>query len=337
MGIKVGDEIKYLNDVGGGKVIALRDNKIAVVLQDDGFEVPVLINECVKVEMPTVKAPQPVQPKTVVPEKQVYDYTEINSPEGDQLNILLAFVPTDSKSLEIDDVDLYLVNDSNYFMQYLFGKNKPKNALLLDHGVVEPNTKVLLDGFEKRRLLEFRELWVSGQFFKLEKPFEKKPTIEFELTLTAEKLERKAFKENDFFEEDARIFHLVENDLYKSLRKLSDEDIEAAKKEKQTQRPRIVRVELPKDQIIEVDLHINALIDNLTGLSNADILNHQMSRFRETLEENKTSKGQKIVFIHGVGNGTLKTELRNELDRKKIRHQDASFKEYGFGATMVII
>ena len=48
---------------------------------------------------------------------------------------------------------------------------------------------------------------------------------------------------------------------------------------------------------------------------------------------------RKMAFIHGLGNGRLKHEVLKTLDRKypKLKYQDASFKEYGYGATMVII
>jgi dsDNA-specific endonuclease/ATPase MutS2 len=48
---------------------------------------------------------------------------------------------------------------------------------------------------------------------------------------------------------------------------------------------------------------------------------------------------KRIVFIHGVGQGVLKQEVTNLLKRKfkKYYFQDASFKEYGYGATMVIL
>jgi dsDNA-specific endonuclease/ATPase MutS2 len=64
-----------------------------------------------------------------------------------------------------------------------------------------------------------------------------------------------------------------------------------------------------------------------------------MDKFHQVMKENLKNKKRKIVFIHGVGNGTLKTELRKALDRKYKGHyyQDASFREYGYGATMVII
>lgn len=57
------------------------------------------------------------------------------------------------------------------------------------------------------------------------------------------------------------------------------------------------------------------------------------------MAEYAQSKGQKIVFIHGKGEGVLRQAIEKELRirYKQHRFQDASFREYGFGATMVII
>ena len=65
----------------------------------------------------------------------------------------------------------------------------------------------------------------------------------------------------------------------------------------------------------------------------------QISRFTIALDGAIRGKTKKIVFIHGVGNGKLKYEIRKTLDSKypKLRYQDASFKEYGYGATMVML
>ena len=91
--------------------------------------------------------------------------------------------------------------------------------------------------------------------------------------------------------------------------------------------------------IIVVDLHASEVLDSTAGLSPGDILNYQMDIFRRTLEENKTRKGQKIVFIHGKGEGVLRRAIINELNYKykKYTFQDASFQEYGYGATQVTI
>lgn len=75
------------------------------------------------------------------------------------------------------------------------------------------------------------------------------------------------------------------------------------------------------------------------GMGNAEILNYQLDKFREVMEKYKTKREQKIVFIHGKGDGVLRKALIDELKRKysNCRYQDASFQEYGFGATMVTI
>jgi dsDNA-specific endonuclease/ATPase MutS2 len=93
------------------------------------------------------------------------------------------------------------------------------------------------------------------------------------------------------------------------------------------------------DPVIEVDLHINELIDTTAGMNNADILEYQMNKFNDVMKENIKNKNRRIVFIHGKGDGVLKTALLKELKKNypSCYYQDASFQEYGYGATMVII
>ena len=94
-----------------------------------------------------------------------------------------------------------------------------------------------------------------------------------------------------------------------------------------------------KSEIVEIDLHIDSLLDDTQGMGNAEILNYQLDKFREVMEVYKNKREQKIVFIHGKGDGVLRKAIVDELKRKysNCRYQDASFQEYGFGATMVTI
>ena len=71
----------------------------------------------------------------------------------------------------------------------------------------------------------------------------------------------------------------------------------------------------------------------------ADILSYQLKKFREVLDQFAGKKGQRVVFIHGKGAGVLRRALINELTYryKKYTYQDASFQEYGYGATQVTI
>ena len=74
-------------------------------------------------------------------------------------------------------------------------------------------------------------------------------------------------------------------------------------------------------------------------MSHSDILNYQLEQFRKTIREHEKEKGRKIVFIHGKGEGILRQALINELRYrfKTCTYQDASFQEYGYGATQVTI
>ena len=92
-----------------------------------------------------------------------------------------------------------------------------------------------------------------------------------------------------------------------------------------------------KGEIIECDLHINELVDTTAGMSNSDMLQLQLDKFNEVMRENLRRPGAKVVFIHGKGEGVLRKALLDELRRKypRCEAQDASFREYGFGATLV--
>jgi hypothetical protein len=90
--------------------------------------------------------------------------------------------------------------------------------------------------------------------------------------------------------------------------------------------------------VMEVDLHIEKLLDDYRGLSNGEIVTIQLNEFKRKLDSAIRNKADKIVFIHGVGNGVLKNEIRSLLNGyEKIEFYDASFAKYGFGATEVII
>lgn len=97
--------------------------------------------------------------------------------------------------------------------------------------------------------------------------------------------------------------------------------------------------EVLRNGIIEVDLHIGNLVESTTGMNNAAMLQHQLEVFRKEMDAYKNAKGQKIVFIHGKGEGVLRKAIIDELKLRypKCEHQDASFQQYGFGATMVIV
>ena len=89
---------------------------------------------------------------------------------------------------------------------------------------------------------------------------------------------------------------------------------------------------------MEVDLHINQLVKSTKGMSNHEMLNLQMETAKRQLQFAMRKRIQKVVFIHGIGEGVLKEELKYLFKRhENLRFYDADYQKYGLGATEVYI
>ncbi len=90
--------------------------------------------------------------------------------------------------------------------------------------------------------------------------------------------------------------------------------------------------------VLEVDLHIENLVDFPKTLENGQIVEIQLKVFERMLETAIEQRKRKVIFIHGVGQGVLRAEIRQILDfYPNVVVQDASYKTYGYGATEVLI
>ncbi|RXJ51393.1 Smr/MutS family protein [Gelidibacter gilvus] len=162
---------------------------------------------------------------------------------------------------------------------------------------------------------------------------------------TVSKIEGKTvfIETNDGFLLDFQENELLKMDGKDSLRSriFSDHSFSdvLSEKEQNTKR-KSVKVK-PKERnqpAMEVDLHIHKLTENQRNLSNYDMLTLQLDTAKRQLEFAISKRIQKIVFIHGVGEGVLKMELETLFGRyENVKHYDADFKKYGIGATEVYI
>ncbi|PCJ27415.1 MAG: hypothetical protein COA97_03875 [Flavobacteriales bacterium] len=89
---------------------------------------------------------------------------------------------------------------------------------------------------------------------------------------------------------------------------------------------------------LEIDLHLEKLVEFPGKLDDSLRLHTQMQHVKNCLSAAKEKNIKKIVFIHGVGTGVLKMELHNYLSNFDfLIVKEADFREYGSGATEVII
>ena len=110
--------------------------------------------------------------------------------------------------------------------------------------------------------------------------------------------------------------------------------------QKETKKIKVQKVK-PKERFqptMVVDLHIHQLINSTKGMSNHDMLTLQLNTAKRQLEFAMRKRIQKIVFIHGVGEGVLKLELEYLFKHyDNVKFYDANYQKYGLGATEVYI
>ena len=353
--MKIGDKVRFLSEIGGGRVAGFQGKNVVLVEDEDGFEVPMAINEVVVigeenydtshvVEMKSKSQQPAAQPKEVEPADLPVAFRA--KPEerkgGEELSAYLAFVPMDVKELTQTRFETYLVNDCNYYLHFTYLTAEGNGWTLRATAEVEPNTKLFIEEFGREDLNGMERVAVQLLAYKRDKNFLLRPAVDVQLRVDPVKFYKlHTFQQNDFFEQPALVYTIIENG--KAARPLVidtkqlKEEMYASKDSSQPERRQSLAVE--KDGVIVVDLHADALLDTTDGLSATDILNYQLDAFRKVMKEYEKKKGTKIVFIHGKGEGVLRKALVNELQYryKHFTYQDASFQEYSYGATQVTI
>ena len=379
--MKKGDKVRFLSEVGGGKVAGFQGKDIVLVEDEDGFEIPMPINEVVVVEQDDYAMSKMISAKMDAQKKAAeHADTELHNDSrsikailnehdadvdmnveeydaadreityraqaqerqgGNKLSAYLAFVPIDIKDVTNTRFETYLVNDSNYYLRYTYLTAEGNAWTLKAEGEIEPNTKLFVEEFGRDALNEMEHVAIQMIAFKRDKSFLLKPATDVQFRLDPVKFYKlHLFEENDFFETPALMYTIVENDevarpLVVDAKRLKEQMYKEEKVVANTSKKKSKK----DDGTLVVDLHADEVLETTAGMNSADILHYQMDIFKKTMDENRKKKGQKIIFIHGKGEGVLRQTIIHELNYryKSCTYQDASFQEYGYGATQVTI
>ena len=379
--MKKGDKVRFLSEVGGGKVAGFQGKDIVLVEDEDGFEIPMPINEVVVVEQDDYAMSKMISAKMDAQKKAAeHADTELHNDSrsikailnehdadvdmnvdeydaadreityraqaqerqgGNKLSAYLAFVPIDIKDVTNTRFETYLVNDSNYYLHYTYLTAEGNAWTLKAEGEIDPNTKLFVEEFGRDALNEMEHVAIQMIAFKRDKSFLLKPATDVQFRLDPVKFYKlHLFEENDFFETPALMYTIVENDevarpLVVDAKRLKEQMYKEEKVVANTSKKK----SKTDDGTLVVDLHADEVLETTAGMNSADILHYQMDIFKKTMDENRKKKGQKIIFIHGKGEGVLRQTIIHELNYryKSCTYQDASFQEYGYGATQVTI
>lgn len=380
--MKIGDRVRFLSETGGGKISGFQGKDIVLVEDEDGFEIPTSIHDVVVVEQDDYSMGKMISEKMDAKEKanaladtelkddsrsikamladneENIDMTVDVDPAdkeitykapveerqgGNKLSAYLAFVPKDIKEVTNTRFESYLINDSNYYLKYVYMVAEGNAWTMKKEGEIEPNTKIFIEELGRENLNDMLHQAIQVIAYKKDKPFLLKQPIELQFRIEPIKFFKlHTFVENDFFETPAMLYTIVENDnpakpLVFNTEKLKQEMYH---KKQEDEKPSCSKHTRYKDDgTIVVDLHATELLETTQGMSTTDILHYQVDYFKSVMQENKKHRGQKIIFIHGKGEGVLRQAIIHELNYryKSCTYQDASFQEYGYGATQVTI
>lgn len=349
-----GDQVRFLNEVGGGTVIRQLPSGQVLVATSDGFEIPVQAKELVLAFKPSTGSRQDRQQEPEHAPRPVQQTRHVQSPKPSETKdafprnldpaiipaALVGIVPENPGPVFSSDLLCYLINNSPYFAYFRFGKQEGGYFTHLGAGLLEPETKHLTAVFSQNAMgrisgFHIQLIWLSSG------RYERLPVVDQVIDISGMQFPKESYyRENDYFERSAILLPLSgrHEDYLEELPVLHGGYL-AEKIETDSNRPVNPPSTLTKSDTYEIDLHADALVIENSMIPESGILSLQIARFHSAMHEALQDKYRKLVVIHGVGQGTLKNEIRKELKEKypNFVFQDASFKEYGFGATMVYL
>ncbi|MDY0101762.1 MAG: DUF2027 domain-containing protein [Lentimicrobium sp.] len=366
MGLQVGDKVRFLNEKGEGIVTRIMGNNMVSIAIEEGFELPVLASDLIKIEpagmagrfferkldidVPLVAPKQTYVPKPqeVLPSQEDNFVDRVSSlfRQSGNLNVeglFLAYVPHDQRILLTGKVDILLINNTASQVLYSFLlRDAGADAYAgVDYDVVPPFSKIILETIERDDLEGWSEGILQALFHNDE------PSRVLAPLHAAFKIKPVRFyKESNY--QDLRLIGqkalvVLLGDLTGQFIDESEESlkgIDPAVKQKVSAiaPPAVIDVYKTGFREAEVDLHISALKDDYSNMSNSEILRYQVDYFAQMLNSAISNNYYKVVFIHGIGNGSLKSAVISALaDYEDVELRTAPFAKYGNGAVEIIL
>ncbi|MGB4655230.1 MAG: Smr/MutS family protein [Bacteroidales bacterium] len=373
MGLKKGDKVRFLNTTGGGIIVKQLNSYMVLVEIEDGFEVPVLMNEVVKIGESTpasriflqederkARHSREEQHKAVKQENKKQetawevekDYTLEDEqtymsikPDNDvEKGIYLGWFPIDVEKIQVSDVEIVLFNYTNCEIIYSIFLQKTKSGFIgYDYGTIPANNSQIIDVIKADKL----DMWQKGEvqiifFHEKTKAIQAPHSVTFnsKISQITDIANLQAFP---IYKQQKGIIHtLYRTASAEEKQKLVEESkYGAVLKQKNSsvfEISPVVNQFRIDDDTAEVDLHISKLLPDFSKMKAKDILQYQLSFFDKVLSSAIAYNYKKLIVIHGIGNGVLKNAILNRVSvNGDIEVKDAPFAKYGYGAVELYI
>lgn len=336
MNIRIGDKVRFITEKLEGKVTGIVDETTVNVYCDEyGFDIPASVNDLVAIRSDFNTSDSSRSDAHSSATKTDHSERKISD------TLYIAFIPDDMNRLTDTGFELFLVNDTPQTVLFSVGFYDGENHRGISAGNCNPNSTASLGSYKLKEIdRDIKSIHIQSIFFRKGKTMPR-PAIDVAIKIQATNLCKAGnYKKYEWFSSIAYLKPL-QREQNITREEIDETQLQTAVREKARAEHKIERPDpkSPNSNILEIDLHATELLETTAGMDNKDILEYQLDVFRKTLEENKLRKGKKIVFIHGKGDGVLRQRILWELQTryKRFHHQDASFKQYGYGATMVTV
>ncbi len=326
---KIGDKVSFLNETGYGHIARFKDKNTVIVEIESGMEIPYPMQYLVPIHVELIVDNDAEDLEEQMPENQVAE------------SIFFVIEPDHELPLLQDNYSIYLFNYSSFNLMFTYSIRDHTTYQTLKNGEIGPFQKLMLKKIAKKEIMEFEHQKIECLFYKNTHYVSQIPIAQI-IKLTPQLLEARNFISNPSFKFPV-IAIALKDDFIESRTekiKLTDYDVNRLKAVKDfgAGKKNSTKSKKTPSEIIEVDLHIDELTDQAKNMGNYEMLQLQLKIFQQNLEKAIAEKAKKIVFIHGVGNGRLKQEITTILKGySEVSFHDGSYKNYGYGATEVVI
>ena len=334
--MNIGDRVRLLHSKEQGIIVGFKSGDIIEVEIEDGFKLPILKRELAVVSVHEDKA--------FKTSPAVAARTEETKNKGvvAEKGIFMAFQPSNDR-----DVVMFLINNTDWDLPFMLSTGSERYYRGLAGGCLKAKTHVKITelstaNFDAWGTFTFQALFYSFGYIPERAPFVKRFKCRADSFFKNKKKAPILDKEAYLFQLDADV--LPQNIVVATVEptapllpptvSISPEKLREKMLEKNTPEMPVVAQQFQRPSAV-IDLHIEKLTTDFMTLNNAQMLERQLGEFDKQIEQGIASGMDFMTFIHGVGNGTLRTEIQRRLSKHPnvAYYEDAQKEKFGYGAT----
>jgi hypothetical protein len=255
--------------------------------------------------------------------------------DGTVYGVLELMQPTSPLTSE---VELWLVNATDLQLVFVSSREKGDYRTHPVVGQLEPHSECRLELFSQDQLYKMNGIEFQFIFFSKSEYRPRNPLVKH-MELRPGDLLEAAVRAGTPFDRTLKVPLVVlreeQVDVTKLMKRFTvDEDDLRSKSHTSRGKTKSNFSFLSREKV--VDLHIEELIKDPTGMSAGQMIAHQLSVFDREMDQALLDHLNRITFVHGVGNGVLRSAIREALKKyDHIRYSDAPAEKFGNGATQI--